>query len=272
MANPTAQRIEQAFSLRHARSTRLQDPRIIAMLAPLLIRDYYVHDDYFDNEAIANNDYWSLASTGAGAADPVLSTALGINTCAFVTGGGNPGVSTLHGTTAVHQSADNPLLYIRYRQPAAVTAFRFEVGWANIVTTKTTQCVSALTAAAVPTVGNGLTNGVMFCMDTTFTLATPALVGIGTSIAAAGVKAVRPRTTTAVTQTAAKWVDLYVGASVGFGFAEMWEDDVLLCRHTVQSGPDTAIAMFPFISFGDSGSSHTIHLNKSRVVTESNTR
>jgi len=241
-------------------------------MTPLMFRDYYSAVWNFDNEAIANDDFWSLANIGAGAADPVLSTALGLGTVIFTTGGGNPGVSTLHGTAAIFQSADNPVLYIRYRQPAAVTAFRFEIGWTNVVTTKTTQCVSALTAAAVPTVGNGLTDGVVFAMDTTFTLATPALVGVGTSTAAAGVKAVNPLTTTAISLTAAKWVDLYVGAYVGGGFVEMYQDDALLCRHTVESGPDTAIAMFPYISFGDSGTSQVVHLRKVAIIAEENTR
>jgi hypothetical protein len=109
-------------------------------------------------------------------------------------------------------------------------------------------------------------------MDTTFTLATPALVGVGTSTAAAGVKAVGPLTTTAITMTAAKWVDLYIGAYVGGGYVEMYQDDALLCRHVVESGPDTAIAMFPYISFGDSGTSKVVHLRKAAIFSEENTR
>lgn len=272
MPNPTPGRINQAMSLRHARSVNFNDPRIIALLSPLLVRDYYSYVDNFDNESIANNDYWSVASTGAGAADPVLSTALSLPTCVFTTGGGDPGVSTLHGTTAIHQSADNPWMYLKFRWPASVSAFAFEVGFTNIVTTKTTQCVSALTAAAVPTVGNGLTNGVLFCMDTAFTLTTPALVGIGTSIAATGVKFVQHLTTTAYTPTAAKWVDLYIQATVGGGYCEIYEDDALINRMTVESGPDTAIALFPYISFRDHSTSKVIHLNVAQIIAERNTR
>ena len=272
MPNPTPRRIPHPYSIQHARSTKLTDPRVIAMLAPILGADYYIHRDDFDNLAMATNIYWALANTGAGAANPALSTTLGIPTCIFTTGGGDPGVSTLYGTAAIHPSDDNPFMHLKFRWPANVTAFAFEIGFANVVTTKTTQCVSALTAAAVPTVGNGLTDGVMFCLDTAFTLTTPALVGVGTSIAAAGVKLVGPRTTTAIALTAAKWCDLYIGASVGNGYVELYQDDALLCRAVVNSGPDTAKNLFPFISFRDHATSKVVHLNVAQIITERNTR
>lgn len=272
MANPTLGRVQKPLSYFHARSSGFTNPRQIALLAKNLTREYYSFKDEFDGLAVGSQPYWGVANTGVGAASPVKSSTLGIPTCIFTTGGGNPGVSTLHGAAAVHLSQDNPFIYARFRWPANVTAFYFELGLVNIATTKTTQVVSALTAAAVPTVANGLTNGVVFCMDTAFTLTTPALVGIGTSTAVAGVKATQQRTTTAYTPTAAKWVDFYLQATVGGGICEVWEDDAFINRWTVDSGPDTAVSLFPYILFGDHGTSKVVHLDVAEIIEERNIR
>ena len=269
MPNPTPSRIQQPYSRKHARSAGFTDPRQIVLLADNLTRDYYTYKDEFDTVTVANNDYWSVSSIGAAAADPIKSLALGQPSCIFTTGGGNPGVSTLYGTDAAVPSGDNPFIYARFRWPVNVTAFYFNIGLVNIATTKTTEVVSGLTAAAVPTIANGLTNGVVFSMNTGFTLTTPALSGVGTSTAAAGAKIVNSAAT-AYTPTAGAWVDLYLRASVAGGYVEIYEDDKYIARQSVGSGPDTAIGLFPVILFGDLGTSKVVHLTTYKLVRERN--
>ena len=269
MPNPTPSRLQQPYSRKHARSAGFTDPRQIVLLADNLTRDYYTYKDEFDTVTVANNDYWSVSNTGAGAADPVKSLALGQPSCIFTTGGGNPGVSTLYGTDAAVPSGDNPFIYCRFRWPANVTAFYFNIGLVNVDTTKTTVVISGLTAAAVPTAANDFTDGVVFSMNTGFTLTTPALSGVGTSTAIAGVKVVNSAGT-AYTPSAGAWVDLYLRASVAGGYLEIYEDDVQIARHTVASGPDTAKGLFPFILFGDLGTSKVVHLTTYKMVRERN--
>lgn len=273
--NPSPHKVQQPFSMKHARSggTYHTSFRDIVMHAPLLARDYYHTRFDFDNLAIASMPFWAVSSTGAGAADPVLGTpAVGLEHVAvFTTGGGNPGVSTLYGAQKF-DSDDNPMIYVRLRWPAAVTNFAWEIGFVNVATTKTTAEISALTAAAVPTAANNLTDGTVLCMNTGYTLATPALTGVGTSTAIAGTKLVLPGTTTALTLTAAKWVDIYVQARVGASYCEIYENDVFKGQHQVASGADTGIALFPWIQFRDLGTSKVVNVDTVDILTERNIR
>lgn len=267
MPNPHPDRIEMPWSMKHARSTGLNDPREIALLAPILKRDYYYFHDDFDNLTIANNDYWSVASTGAGAADPVLNVQSG-GAARFTTGGGNPGVSTLYGTNAIHNSNDNPFFHIRIKWPAAKTNFVFEFGLVNVLTTKTTQGVSDIDT---PAVSNGVTDGVILAMDTAQTLQTPALVGVGTSTAVAKTTVV-DKASTAYALTVSKWTDIYLGARVGKGFCEIYENDVFISRTSVASGPDTATLLFPYFLVKDLGTSKVMDMDSFEIISERNGR
>lgn len=269
MPNPTLQRIAKPFSMQSARGTLHHGgQREIAFHSPLLVRDYFSKRDDFTGTL--DSVYWTATNTGAASAAPVFNAQAG-GAVRFVTGGGNPGVSTLYGTNAINVSDDNPLLYARFKWPAAITNFVFEIGLVNVATTKTTQVVSDID---VVTIGNGLTDGVVLAMDTSQTLITPALVGVGTSTAVLkqNINSGGPQGATVFTPTVSKWVDVYVGAGVGVGYCEIYENDVLVGQFSVASGPDTAKLMFPWILFKDLGTSKTIDLDVFELITERNTR
>jgi hypothetical protein len=250
----------------------LQAPEDIVALSPLLVRDYNVKRDNFMSLAVATDVYWSTTNNGAGSAAPVLATiaTTGQRVATCVTGGA-PGQSVLFGTNAIHLSDNNPFIYARIQMPAAVTTVGFEIGLTNIVTTKTTATVSALTAAAVPTVGNGLTDGVVLAWNTGYTLTTPALVGVGTSTAAAGT-IIQNSAGTAYTPTVSKWVDIFLQARVGQAYCEIYENDVFIGQFSVASGPDTSKLLFPFFQFRDLGASRTFNIHKYLLVEETNDR
>lgn len=276
MPNPTQQRIAQAFSMRAARSTLHHGgQREVAMHAALLARDYQSKRDDFTGTL--DTAFWTATNTGSGSASPVFNAQSG-GAVRCVAGTTNPSSSVLYGTNVIYQVDDNPLLYVRFKYPAVVSSSCWlELGWTDIVSTKTTQCVSALGAqsagATAPTVGNGLANGVTFEWNTGFTLTTPALVGVGTSISAAGVPInTAPNVPTAYSPTLSKWVDLYVGCGVGVGYCEVWENDAFIGRFSVASGPDTGTLLFPFLSFGSLGTAKTFDADVVEISAERNTR
>lgn len=267
MPNPSPHNIQMPFSMKHARSSGFFNPRAIALLAPILTRDYYYFKDDFDNLAIASNTYWATATTGAGGAAPVLNVQPG-GAARFTTGGGNPGVSTLYGAAAIHATDDNPFFHVRFKWPAAKTTFVAEFGLTSVLTTKTTVGVSDVDT---PAVANGVVDAVILVMDSSQTLTTPALVGVGTSTAVAKTN-VTDRAGTAYAPTVSKWVDLYLGARVGKGYCEIYENDVFINQISVASGPDTATNLFPYFLMKDLGTSKVVDMDLFEIITERNTR
>lgn len=225
--------------------------------------DAYWRVDDFDGTI--NSVYWTLTNTGAASAAPVFNAQQN-GAMRFVTGGGNPGVSVAYGPNAIFGSDDNPYFGIRFKAPAALTNFCLEVGLANIRTTPTTQSVSDVD---VPTVANGLTDGAVVVLDTSQTLQTAALVGVGTSIAVA-------KTNIGTwTPTASKWHEIHLHVRVGVAYVTVIDSvsngqGTIVGRFAVASGPDTAKLLLPYIMFKDFGTSKTADVDVAVLTAERN--
>lgn len=280
MVNPTPVGMQMPWSLKSLRmggSSNRSNQDVINQMGEAS-RDFYDFKDNFNHETVANDAFWTAAATGAGSASPVYAVLTGCgDSVAFVTGGGNPGVSVLYGKNLICYSDQNPFFWARIKWPAAVTNFAFECGFANVLSTKTTQANTGLAAVSsgttATTLGNGFTDGVIISRDSAFTLTTAALIGVGTSTTAVGIPIYTgPGSATGYTPTAAKWTDIYVGARVGQGYCEIYENDVFIGQYSVASGPDTAVAMFPYFQFTDHGTSKTVSMSGFRLIKERNDR
>src|SRR5690348_7405859 len=104
MPNPTPSRIRMPYSMRHFRNmSHHNDPRVMVAHANQMVRDYIVKRDDFTGTL--DSAMWTATNTGTSSAAPVFNAQAG-GAARFVTGGGNPGVSTLYGTNAIFNSDD----------------------------------------------------------------------------------------------------------------------------------------------------------------------
>lgn len=267
--NPRPSQFQMPASMKFFRSmTNHGNQKAVVGHAPLMIRDFlHKRDDFI---ATLDTAFWTGTNTGSGSATPILN-AQANGAARFVAGTTNPSNSSMIGPT-IFNSDDNPFMYVRVKLPAVITSSVWmEFGFSDIITTKTTEILSTLSAAAVPTLTNGMANGAFFGWNTGLTLTTPALVGVGTSIAVAGAK-IANTAGTAYAPTAAKWLDVYVGCGVGYGYCEVYENDAFIGQFQVASGPDTATLMMPFLSFGSLGTAKTYDVDCVEILAERNTR
>lgn len=267
MANPNPGLLMRPFTQFHMRKTLGGSaPELAALEWSNKPFDGYWRVDDFDGTI--NAVYWTLTNTGAGSAAPVYNAQAG-GAARFVTGGGNPGVSVAYGPNAQFISDDNPYMGVRFKAPAAVTNFCMEIGFANVRTTPTTQSVSDID---VVTVGNGLTDGAVLAMDTSQTLQTAALVGVGTGTAVSAVGG-----NSLWTPTVSKWHEVHIHVRVAGCYVTIVDSvngtngGKVVFRGFVASGPDTAKLMFPYLFFKDFGTSKTVDVDLVVLATERNT-
>lgn len=139
----------------------------------------------------------------------------------------------------IYKGDKNAGLQIRFKIDV-VTAYRFEVGWINDVTDKTTPAVSDIDT---PAFGAGLTEGAVVHIDTAQTLTTMALVLDSATYTTASKKSLFTRATngtTGVAPAAAAYITIRVQLEGDTVHAMVWDTNNNLVSQVV-SAPTTAI-------------------------------
>ena len=229
--------VQKPFSLLHYAKVNNLDPRRLLLAAPLLFPDFHFELHNFDRDLIAG-DWTSTAASG---------TAFAYNAQrngAFrgATGAVDNATVNLYPPNVAFDAADNPCFFLRWRAPATPTGMGFEIGWSDAKTDEALVCVSALTdvAAAVPTVGNGITDYGLLMMNTDLSLATAALIGDGTTGSVVGL-----RLPSLWTPTASAIIDMIVGISPNLVKAQLWDGGALIGEFSVANGPDSGTLVRP---------------------------
>lgn len=232
--------VQRPASLLHYAKLHNLDPRWVALNIPLLWHSFYFRKD--DCDATLDSAIWTTNTDATATAFALNAQRNG----AFrgATGTTDNGLAGLRFANLIFDAADNPGFYIRFLTPAAVTGFAYEVGFSDAKTDETLLSTTALTAAAVPTTGNGITDYVAVVMDTDLTLTTSAFVGDGTTGAAVGVAV------DTYTPAVSRYVEIIVEFSANLGRCQIWDDGTLIGAFGVTNGPDAAILVSPFCLFG----------------------
>ena len=268
MPQPNPIYTQKPFSLSHMRRVfAMSDPVKLAAMAALMPWDYYYKAHEFDGTLDAT--YWTAGVTGGGAPTAFAYNAQRNGALRGATGATDDGLISLYSPNAQFDAADNPMMWVRFISPAAVTGFAFECGFSDPKTSEILPAVTALTGAAVPTVGNGVTDLAAVVMDTDLTLTTGALVGDGTTGAAAGVSLVN-RAGTAWTPTASSIIDVIVGLSANKARCWIWDNlSPFGIMQEVTNGPDSGVLLLPYVQFRTRNTtSKTIDLLKIVIVAE----
>lgn len=210
----------------------------IAQLLPLMPLDYLY--EVHDFQAALDAAQWTAPTAGT------APTAFAYNeqrTGALrgATGTTANNVIALHKTQTYFDAADRPLMVVRWRAPAAVTAFHFEIMFSD---PKTAEAAVSITDVDVPTVGNGVTDCVAVVMDTSQTLTTAALVGED----GGGGPAVRTNIG-AWTPTANNWTEMVIGVERNRGFCSVVDGGRPIGRFSVSNGPNLGVLLRPSLVF-----------------------
>lgn len=267
MPNPNPIFIQKPFSLSHLRSVfAMSDPAKLAALTPLMPWDYL--DLRYDfHEATLTAD-WTTDVTAGGAPTAFAYNAQRNAALRGATGTTDDGVTALKYHSAVFNSADNPMFWLRWVAPAAVTGFSFEIGFSD---PKTDEALPGCTDIDTPATGNGVTDMGAVHMDTDQTLTTAALVADGTTGAAAKTNLV-DRAGTAWTPTASGIIDVIVGIRANLTYCWIWDSLAPMgIMQSVAQGPDTGILVRPYALFRTRNTtSKQIDLLKAVIVAEEN--
>lgn len=239
MAKPNAGIIDHPFSLYSFRKFET-DPRKLAQYLRQMPQDYYVEMLDFQEGTITGQ---VTASSNGTSPTAFAANAQRNGAIRGATGTTSNNSTAVYYTSAIFDAADRPFFMIRFKMPAAVTALRMECIWSD---PKTNEYAQTVTDVDTPTVANGVTDGGGFAWDTAQTLATPALVGVGTSTTAAKTNIV-DRAGTVWTPTASKWIDLCVWVQAAQTYMSVWQDGapVGVNPFAVASGPDAGVLMRP---------------------------
>jgi len=232
--------LTKPFSLAHARSMfGGTDPKKIVALIRNLCWDYYTYLDDFD--IVLDTNRWLASATGGATA--ITAFALNVQRCGALrgdTGTDDNAAISLAGVNEVFDAADNPFMVIRWKAPAAVTDFSFEIGFSD---PKTDEALPGITDVDTPASGNGVTDIICVHMDTDQTLKTAALVADGTTGAAAKTNI------GTYTPTVSAWQTFVIGFRANIGFCHIWDGDGYVGSYDVAQGPDTAILVEPYALF-----------------------
>src|SRR3990167_7034840 len=133
--------VQKPFSLLHYAKVNNLDPRRLLLSAPNLFSDFH----YERHEFIGTLDavYWSTDVTAGGAPTAFAYNAQRNGAVRGATGTTDHGVSAMYSPNVAYDSADNPCWFVRWRAPAAVTGFAFEIGWSDAKTDEKLISVSA---------------------------------------------------------------------------------------------------------------------------------
>ena len=241
MPNPTIMRLPKPLSLMHLRRLFAgSDPDKAALFAGLLPWDYFY--EAHDFSGTLDSVKWSTAVTVGGAPTAFAYNAQRNGAVRGATGATDNGVTKLYYANVIFDAADNPVMLIRWKAPAAVTGFSFEIGFSDEATD---EALPGVTDVDTPATGNGVTDIVCVHMDTDQTLTTAALVGDGTTPAAA-------KTNIGTwTPTVDGWIEMMIAVRAGLGFASIWDSGAQQggLIYSVGSGPDAAVLMRPYALF-----------------------
>lgn len=233
--------VQRPFSLLHYSKVNNLDPRRVLLNAPLLFSNFHYEINNCDRALIAG-DFTTTAASG---------TAFAYNAQrngAFrgATGAVDNATVNLYPPNVAFDSADNPVLFVRWRAPATATGMGFEIGWSDAKTDEALVCVSALTdvAAAVPTITNGITDFGLLVLNTDLSLVTTALIGDGTTGAVVGTRI--PQLWAPANNAI---VDMIIGISPNSVKAQIWENGGLIGEYGVTNGPDSGTLVRPSLLF-----------------------
>ena len=229
--------VQKPFSLLHYAKVNNLDPRRILLNAPNLFSNFHFEMNNFDRTLLAA-DFTTTAASGTTFAYNAQRNG------AFrgATGAVDNATVNLYPPNVAFDPADNPAFFLRWRSPADTTRMAFEIGWSDAKTDEALTCVSALTdvAAAVPTVGNGITDYGMLVFNTDMSLVTAALIGDGTTGTVLGL-----RLPSLWAPANSAIIDMIVGISPNLVKAQVWENNAFIGEFNVTNGPDTAVLVRP---------------------------
>lgn len=220
--------VQRPFSLLHYAKLHNLDPRWVLLNAPTLFSSFYFRRHEMDATLIAG-DWVTTAASG---------TAFAYNAQrngAFrgATGAVDNATVEIHQANVAMDSADHPVVFLRWRAPADATGMGFEIGWSDAKTDEALVCVSALSAAGAPTVGNGITDYGLLVLNTDLTLTTTAIIGDGTTgTVLGGLVGTWAPANSAI-------VDVIIGVSPNLTKAQIWENGAFVGEYNVLNGPDS---------------------------------
>lgn len=258
--------VDKPFSLLHYAKVNNLDPRRVLLNAPALFSDFYY--ERYEFEGTLDSVKWSTAVTAGGAPTAFAYNAQRNHAARGACGTSDNGVTAIHEPNVAFDSADNPVWFLRWRAPADVSAFAFEIGWSDAKTDEKLVSVSALTDvdAAVPTIANGITDFALIVMNTDLTLTTAAFIGDGTTGSVVG-KRISP----VWTPTASGIIDMIIGISANKSQCQIWDSGQFIGSFAVTNGPDSGTlvrrsALFKTLDTTE----RTIDILKSVVLAEEN--
>lgn len=253
------------FSLLHYAKINNLDPRRVLLAAPHLFSDFYYEREEFTGTIVAAD--WTVANAGTAPTDFAYNAQRN-GAVRGATGTTDNNSIAIYKPNVAFDPADNPTWFLRWRAPAAVSSFAFEIGWSDAKTTETTLSVSALTdvAAAVPTVGNGITDYALLLMNTDMSLTTAALIGDGTTGSVIGL-----RIAPVWTPTASGIIDMIIGIGANLTRVQIWDSGAFIGSFHVLNGPDSATLVRPSAVFATlNTTSKQIDILKSVILSEEN--
>jgi len=238
------------------------DPVKVVAAYPLLFSDYYFRVWHFDEDAIEAR--WATAVTAGGAPTAFAYNAQRNGALQGLTGTTDDGAIALHLDNVIFDPADNPWMLVRWRAPAAVTGFSFEISFTDA---RTDEALPGITDIDTPASGNGITDGGGIHMDTDQTLTTAAAWGVGTSTT------ILKTNMGTFTPTASAIQYTLVGVRIGQTFVAHWDGRALANNtiYSVLSGPDTAVLVRPHLLFRTRNTtSKTINVHMIAIGAEEN--
>ena len=258
--------VERPFSLFHYAKLHNLDPRWVLLNAPNLFSSFYFRLHEFDGTLVAAD--WSTDVTAGGGPTAFAYNAQRNGAIRGNTGATDNDVTALFQPNVAMDPADNPCVFLRFRAPATVTGWGFEIGWSDAKTDEKLVCVSALTdvAAAVPTITNGITDFGLVVLNTDLSLTTAALIGDGTTGTVIG-----NRLTPVWTPTASGIIDMIIGVSPNLTKLQLWDSGVFQGEYNVLNGPDSGtLVRFSAIFKGLAASARQIDILKIAILAEEN--
>lgn len=223
-------------------------PRKLAQMVDLMKFDYFFQ--FYDFEEDTLNGNWTAPVTAGGGPTAFAANAQRGGALRGATGTTDNDVAAIHFDQSILDAADNPFMIIRWKAPANVQDFSFEIGFSD---PKTSEVLPAVTDVDAPTVANGVTEAVVVHMDTDQTLTTAALVGVGTNstVAKTNINTTNAGST-GWTPTASKWIEMVIGFRQYEGYATIWDNGVPVANGTtwrVAAGPESGVLVRPYAQF-----------------------
>ena len=250
MADPNPMFLKKPFSLKEYSNLfgHGDRPRKMAQMVELMKFDYFFK--FFDFEEDTINAAWTTSVTAGGGPTAFAANAQRTGAVRGATGTTDNDVTTIHYDHAMLDAGDNPFMIIRFKAPANVSDFAFEVGFSDPPTNANVQNIDDIDT---PSLLAGTTEAVVVAMDTDQTLKTAALVGVGTNstIAKTNIWTTNGGST-GWTPTASKWIEMVIGVRQYEGYATIWDNGVAVAQGTtwrVAAGPESGVLVRPYALF-----------------------